>query len=194
VITDFPPTPEHPDQISGLLEVYRSLIDDREAWYVSTPLTTGKLFREISSQHPTSQSELEALLAELVIEPNRRQAEQFVRKLRSKTRYVINPAAVHDIEGWTQGDYRYFWGLVIEQFSECVVFRDGWHLSSGCSWEFLVAIRAGVITLDESLAPLGVKDGVLLLRRSLTKESATNSEFLRRVLSSLREMTEKPHA
>jgi hypothetical protein len=188
VTADFPPTPEHPDEMPGLLEVYKSLVDGREAWYVSSPLTTGELMREVSSRQAAPGLDLESLMAREVVEPNRRRAEAYVRKLRDKTRYVINPAAVHDLSGWTQGDYRHFWGLVIQSFSQCVVFRDGWHLSSGCSWEFLVSIRTDIRTVDERLAPLSLAAGTSLIRNALADHSAANRDFLRGVLGSLEEL------
>jgi hypothetical protein len=85
-----------------------------------------------------------------VIERNRREAADFVRALREKSGAVtIDPAALPDVPGWEQADYRYFWGRVIERYASRVLFRDGWQYSVGCAYEFLVAHRAGLEVRDE---------------------------------------------
>src|SRR4051794_16481374 len=108
-----------------LLEAFASVIDDRMAIYVSSPLTTGARAFEWHRNHAAARS-----FAEDVIEPNREEAAAFARGLRQATaRVVIDPTAMGDLPGWEQRDFRYFWGRVIVGYCSEVVFRDGWQFS-----------------------------------------------------------------
>jgi len=81
-------------------------------------------------------------------------------------------------------------GRVIETFVTCIVFRDGWELSSGCSYEFLVSVRTGVTTLDEKLRPMRIGDGVRMLRQTISEylDAGGNGAFRTAVLQALREV------
>jgi hypothetical protein len=79
-------------------------------------------------------------------------------------RVVIDPSALDDVPGWTQADYRAFWGEVIERYAAEVIFRDGWSSSRGCAYEFLVAARAGIPTLDAVRRPLSLLDALGMIR------------------------------
>jgi hypothetical protein len=101
---------------------------------------------------------------------------------------------VGDIKGWTQPDYRTAWARIIEEFARAVVFANGWEFSNGCSYEFLVATKAGVETLDESWQPIDLATGVLLLRRAVGEMSVrgASAEFLRGILEELESLGDLP--
>ena len=91
-------------------------------------------------------------------------ARPLVRRVRQHFRgVVIDPTALEDIPGWVQDDYHSLWTEVVEQYAHTVVFTDGWEYSSGCTREFLAAVRSGAALLREDLTPLGPHDGVRLI-------------------------------
>lgn len=183
----FPPVPRSEAEIVGMLEVYRSVLPPKPpAWYVSTPLTTGRRLRDLPSSGTKTAEDLGILLNSYVVEPNRREAQAYVRRLRDRVRYVIDPSALGDIDGWKQDDYRFYWGRVIENFVSRVVFRNGWEHSSGCCYEFLTAIRAGVETVDETLDPLPSARGYTMISEALRQGAESNALFLQAVLDSLK--------
>lgn len=173
----------------ALLEVYRSVLPGRKAWYVSTPITTGRRLHGLRMRNSLpGPKDYQDFLQEHVIEPNLREARKLVRHVRrGRDRIVIDPSSVGDIPAWGQDDYRYFWELVIREFVQCVVFAKGWEYSSGCSYEFLAAVQAGVKTLDDNLKPLSRVKGILLLQQAVTAalNGGADAGFLQAVLDSL---------
>lgn len=117
-----------------MLEAFASVTEAKSAVYVSSPLTTGARAFEWHRRNGGQAFVKPDAFDPDVVEPNREEAAAFTRSLRRKTnRVVIDPTAMADIPGWTQSDYRYFWGRVIEEYWGEIVFRDGWQFSSGCS-------------------------------------------------------------
>jgi hypothetical protein len=126
------------------------------------------------------------------LEPNCEHAQDIISNLRKKfPNVVIDPTALKDIDGWTQDDYRYLWGRVIEQYATTVVFIDGWQYSNGCSYEFLVSYQSASdhcpLVLDENLKPLTLEQGLKLIRAAMSemKEAGLSTEFLERVAEQL---------
>jgi hypothetical protein len=160
---EFPPKPQQHTEIAAALAAFGSVMHGRAATYVSSPLTTGQRAFEWHQQNgsadATSEAGSEAMFRDDVIAGNRQQAARYVERLRRRRAIVIDPTALADLPGWTQSDYRFFWGRVIEEYAETVVFRRGWEYSSGCAYEFLVATRSGRESLDEELNPLTVQKG-----------------------------------
>lgn len=188
---EFPPTPEHPNEIEILLKGLASLIEGRTAYYVSSPLTTGQVAYAWHLRNGAVRSSAgDAEFRSMVIEPNRARAGEYVRRLRHSTSAaVIDPTAMDDLPGWAQSDYRSFWGKVIDRYAQTVVFRDGWQYSSGCAYEFLVASQAGARVLREDLTSLTVEEGLALLRAALEECEARGDTptFLNQVADALEE-------
>lgn len=152
--------------------------------YVSSPLTTGRrAFEWHVKKGRTDGPEYHALGAadfrRDVVEPNRAEAAKFVRDLRKRQNVlVIDPTAMRDLAEWSQGDYRTFWGRVIERFVAAIVFRDGWMYSSGCAYEFLVANSAGAQLLREDLTPLTLEEGRSLIDKAVEASHARGASSL----------------
>lgn len=189
----FPPRPDHPRQVELLLEVFASVVEGRTAWYVSSPLTTGPRAFEWHRQNKRRNALDGRIVASDefrrgVIEPNRTEAAAFVHKLReTRRRIVIDPTALEDLPEWSQADYRVFWGRVIEEFAEAVVFRDGWMYSSGCAYEFFVALSSRVHVLAESLSPLTLEQGRALIAEAAeqSRRGGVTSQFLEEIHQAL---------
>jgi hypothetical protein len=183
-VSEFPPTPRRPAEINAALKTFATVTDSGSALYVSSPLTTGQRAFEWHQRNGSTadDSAAQAGFRENVIASNRDQAGRYVEALRAKQMgIVIDPTALEDVAGWTQSDYRFFWGRVIEEYAATVVFRDGWEYSSGCAYEFLVAARAGLTLLCEDLTPLSIEDGRKLLAAAIAYRQGIDLGFLQGV-------------
>ena len=139
------------------------VLNGRKAVYASSPLTTGNRALALMRAHGvTDTSDLRAHLGEaeyrdLLWNPNVSEAVAFAERIRVGSRHelVITPAPFM-APGWNQDEYLAFWERLIRTRVELVYFNDGWQYSSGCVFEFAVALDEGVPTLDSagnSMAP-----------------------------------------
>jgi len=194
----FPPQTSRGAQIEAFAELLHGVLPKRIAIYVSAPITSGRRFVDWYTRHRQTTGSLEEYQREHsreVVAPNRNAASALVKKLRAThSEPVIDPTAVADIEGWTQGDYRVAWARIIDEFASTVVFANGWEFSSGCSYEFLVATKAGVETRDELSRPIKLETGLSLLQRAIGEMSSRGlpAEFLRGILEELRSLGSPP--
>lgn len=195
---DFPPRSTHEQEIRGLLEILASVIEGRTAVYLSAPITSGKRFSEWHTQrngdfnpsHPQHQEEHQRE----VIDPNRMHAQSIAQQLRSQwAKVLIDPTAVADFPGWTQGDYRCLWARVIEQYVDTIIFANGWQYSNGCAYEFLIAQQTGATTLREDQQLLTLSEGEQLIRMALAdmREQTFSSTFLEQVVEELAKLRDK---
>lgn len=161
-----------------LLEALDTVLrGDREATYVSTPITTGERFVRwrCSLSKPVSEHDplYQAGLAK-VIEANVEHARPIVDRIaRSRPGHVIDPTRLGSVNGWTQYDFHTFWTEVISRYAATVIFVDGWQFSTGCVLEFAAAVRAGRRILDERLKPLPPDDGLALVRAASKEMSGS---------------------
>ncbi len=191
---NFPPETTHQREIELLLNVLGSVVSNRSAVYVSTPITSGRRFADWSSgrdlevdlSHPETYQEF---LRE-VLEPNSAHARKVIRSVRNLfPKALIDPTALKDIEGWIQDDYRVLWAKVIEQYASTVLFLDGWQYSNGCAYEFLVAnrLKPRPSILSEDLQPLTCEDGIKSIKSAVfdLQTSKLPTDFLQKVLMEL---------
>jgi hypothetical protein len=85
---------------------------------------------------------------------------------------AIDPSQLHDIEGWTQQDYRSFWRHVIAEFCHSIVLLDGWELSIGCVSEFAVAAHLGLKIYRQDLALLSGPEGFASIHEAVAQIEA----------------------
>lgn len=97
---------------------------------------------------------------------------------------------MESVPGWSQEDYREFWGAVIREFVAELVLMDGWHLSRGCIFEFLVALEASLPVLDERLAPVSLRDGIYQVKIGIREWEQHNvaPEFHHWILDQLQKL------
>lgn len=139
---------------------------DRNAVYVSTPITTGPLFVDwFPHQADQGTPAYARRLREQIIEPNLRRALPVVRAARERyARHpVIDPTALEDVPGWAQNDYHVFWTRLIDRCAGKVVFAPGWEFSNGCALEFAAACNAGADLYDSEFQPITREHGTALL-------------------------------
>jgi hypothetical protein len=191
--SSFPPEATRVAEIDAIVEFFRGLLQPRSAIYVSAPITSGRRFVDwlitFRRQNPVAtDADYRSEQAERVIRPNRESIRTLVASVRKQyNAAVIDPTSVGDLPAWNQGDYRSAWAKIIEQFAHTVVFADGWHLSNGCAYEYLVATKAGIKTVDQLGRPITGSDANSLIRKSIDelKSLDLSAEFLRGILEEL---------
>lgn len=181
----------YPNYIEKIADLLRSVIGGRNATYVSVPITTGprflRWFKERGAKlDPTSHEYREEHYIS-VIQPNWEATRNRISELRHKTHnIVIDPTAFEPSE-WTQDEYRYFWGKVIERYVNTVVLLDSWEYSSGCCFEFLTATRCGANTITENKQPISREMGIELITAAIQeiKQYSISTTYLERVVKEL---------
>lgn len=172
-------------QIENFIQILACAVNPHSALYVSSPLTTGGRATEwhskalaaepAASPDPATSGEFRRQ----VVDPNRQDAARFVLQLRQEhAGAVIDPGALNDVPHWHQDDYRSFWGRVIQDFAIAVLFRQGWEASSGCAYEFAIAVSAGLRLLEEDLRPMSASAGARRIRRHIEEADPSNRAFL----------------
>lgn len=188
---EFPPQPNREIEIEAIVSIFNSVIEGRSAYYVSTPITSGK-----SSVEPQHTAAMDTSVPEALSEHRRNMihcnhayVHELVHKLRrSLASPVINPTAITGLPGWTQSDYRVLSAHVIERYVHTVIFVDGWQYSLGCSYEFLVARQTGAKTVTPKLEEVSVAEGIRLIRgavNELQRMGNNNTSFLKAVTQEL---------
>jgi hypothetical protein len=185
----FPPQTSRAAEVDALIEMLRGVLKKRSAIYVSAPITSGRRFVECyAHRRPGSPLEYQRDHVREVIAPNRSAAVALVNRAReTASGVVIDPTAVGEIEGWTQGVFRSAWARVIEEFARAVVFANGWEFSNGCCYEFLIATKSGLEMLDESWCPIDVQRAISLIRAGIDELSSRSlpAEFLHGIVEEL---------
>ena len=181
--------------LSGMLDVYESVLDGETACYCSAPVTSGKRYIDWLKRIGKNFADIDAAHADYhehhfqeVIAPNRAHAQRIIQKLRTERgQVVIDPTAIPYIEGWTQHDWRSFWQRVIERYVRTAFFIDDWQYSNGCVYEFWVAHKKGIPTLDEKGRALTLEAGITLIEKALAemRQQGTPASFIESVLPDL---------
>lgn len=166
---EFPPTTVRAEEIEFALNILATAIPTRSAIYVSAPITSGRRsaewYRTLSQGVDLSNPEYASLKIEHVIKPNTDAVQPIITALREhEKQVVIDPTALISPSGWTQGDFRFFWGAVVKRFASTVMFLDGWTYSAGCAYEYLVASECALRTIDVNRQDITVSSALLDLQ------------------------------
>jgi hypothetical protein len=181
----------YPNYIEKIGDLFRSVIEGRTATYVSVPITTGprflRWFKERGAKLDSTSREYRDEHYRSVIQPNLEVARNRVSQLRHEGRNTVIDPTIFEPPEWTQDEYRYFWGKVIEHYVNTVVFLDGWQYSSGCCFEFLTANRCGAKTITEDKQPISRETGIELITAAIQeiKQYSMSTTHLERVVREL---------
>ncbi len=184
--------------INAMLEVYKSVLNQNGVLYCSAPVTSGKRYldwlecigknfididRADKNYHDSHFRE--------VIEPNRKHAQRFIFQLREETeQIVIDPTALSPIPEWKQQDWRSFWRQVIEKYVSTVFLVDDWQYSNGCVYEFWIAQKNEIPTLNEDRQTLNLATGINMIAETIVKvkQKGGNTTFIEEILNNLKSL------
>lgn len=173
------------EEVDMLLSLIDCLVLDREAVYASSEFTTGRRFYELCRQYNVrTRKELKKRLGQeyetLLLAPNKEEGIRFARMLRDYGHdVVLTPNPFHadplrlKAQNWSQDEYLEFWSMVIRKKCQAVYFNEGWEYSNGCTFEYLVGVRAGLPLYDhrnKSLEVATAKEMINAAIQDLVKE------------------------
>jgi hypothetical protein len=143
------------------LSLLDCVIFDREAVYASSEFTTGKRFYELCRQNKVhSGEELKRRLgdqyAAQLLEPNREAGIAFSRHIRSFGHNLVVTPNPFLAPQWSQAEYLGLWEQVIQRKCHQVFFNKDWQFSNGCTFEYLVGLKAGILLFSHNNKPLPV--------------------------------------
>jgi hypothetical protein len=152
------------------LQIFAYFLATVQATYVSAPITSGWRFLawyKEKGRGLKDQSAYKDAHALEVIAANCQHVSDTVVRLKrlEHPKPVLDPTSFN-FPGWSQADYHCFWGKVIQRFVDRAIFLDGWEASVGCVYEFCVALRSGIPTLDERDQPISPAEALGRVRRS----------------------------
>ena len=189
----------HPHDRTGIdqmLELLSCIIEGQTAMYISTPITTGNRFVQWYKEHGAKldreSKKYHDEHFQNVVLPNLEEGKKKITHLRQQLNsFLIDPTQFHYPE-WTQDDFRFFWGNVIQRHVKTIVFLDGWQYSKGSAFEFLVATHAGIKKLSEDLCELDPQTGKTLIEQAIAEyhKNSLPTDYLERITGEL----ERDHA
>lgn len=182
--------------IQLVLNCYKTVFKESCISYCSVPITSGKNYLKWLSKNnkkyvdidSLNQEELQSHLLE-VIKPNHVLANQFVTCIRQKnSQPVIDPTSLIEIEGWQQKQWRELWQKVIENFVNKIYFINYWEYSNGCIYEFFIAQKQEIITLNETQELISLDEGINLIENTLNEFVALkiNIDFRLQIINDLK--------
>lgn len=141
------------------------------AIYGSTELTTGRRLYDVLRDVglPTAAAFKEKLgrdeFTNRVWNPNFSAALEFAKEIRrsSQNRTLVISPAPFTAPGWTQPEYLAFWETLLRTRIQQVWLNRNWQFSNGCTFEFAVAIDAGLPTADHDGHALSVDQAIDLM-------------------------------
>jgi len=181
--------PSYEEQVRAIESMLRSVLGNAKYDYLSGPITGGPRFvkwqadvGEALSNDPDTYS---MLVRRQVIDPNIDDLISLSKKMREEDRFIIEPASFESPSRlWSQNEFYRLWEQVITEHAEKVVFKGGWHLSVGCVYEYLCAVRGNKACFDENGEDLPVNKACALVRggaKDLDPESAVLSKHRARL-------------
>ncbi len=160
--------PSYEEQVRAIESMLRSVLGNAKYDYLSGPITGGPRFirwqLEVGEALSGDLETYSMLIRRQVIGPNIDDLIALAKKKREEKRSIIEPASFESPSRlWSQNEFYRLWEQVITEHAESVLFKDGWHLSVGCVYEYLCAVRGSRSCFDESDAPLSVERACKLI-------------------------------
>ena len=150
------------------------------AIYCSSEMTSGFAVYQALREHKVKTvPELKKLMGGAwydanVWDPNVKSAIDFAESVRGNLRdktMVITPAPF-SARDWTQEQYLFLWETLLRTRIKSVWFNRNWQFSNGCTFEYAVALDAGLATFDQ--------DGNVLAPKTAIEEMRIAIELLER--------------
>lgn len=156
-------------------KVLKNLLNGNDITYVSTPINTGEKFLnwyKLMGKKLLTENSVEYNNEKFknVIEPNIIYAREYVNNLRKINNKVVIDPTTFEIETlkWNQDDFYEFWGNVIKELVNEVIFLDGWEYSIGCCYELLASLENKVDIYSQDKKQLTIEQCIVKLKNSIS--------------------------
>jgi len=155
--------------------------------YCSSELTSGyRAYQAMETFGAKTTDELkrkfgDGWFKETIQVPNEKEAELFATSVlleQTDKTPVINPGPL-SVPGWGQNEYLAFWEELISTRVRAVRFNKKWEYSSGCTFEFAVAMKADIPALDVEGKEITLKSAIISIEAAISKLEAFDTKKLR---------------
>lgn len=173
------------------------ILNDERAIYCSCELTTGtRLYEALRKYNLKTAAELKEKLGKgwfgaNIFDANVKMGKEFAQCVRNRLTdktIVITPGPFA-APAWSQPEYLFFWETLLRTRIKAGCFNRNWQFSNGCTFEFAVALDAGLPTLDNNGEPLELDQGIQLIESAILQLESDGFDT-----STLRENLERLHA
>lgn len=153
-----------------MLKIIRCFLDDKNAVYLSVPISSLSNIKKRMVLHDIN----------LILKHNKKLKKDIERrplskiyeilidqyKKGNKDNIVIDPRKL-EVDRWSQRDYHLFWAGVIKSYVNKVVLFPGWQFSNGCVYEFYVAKKNNIRTVDFRGKIIYKKTGLKMIKNAI---------------------------
>lgn len=170
--------PSYEAQVQAIESMLKSVLGGARFEYLSGPITGGPRFirwqQAVGDSLSSDKDTYDLLFKRQVVEPNIAELKLKAGAMREEGVALIEPGSFESpSQRWSQGEFYRFWEQVITEHAQRVIFSTGWHLSAGCLYEYLCAVRSKKECVDESFGALPAKAACALIRAGVS--SLTNN-------------------
>jgi hypothetical protein len=165
-----------PDGADVWLATYAARSEGKKVVYLSTPITTGPRYldwhRAAKNQAVRPSSADEFAMRSSIMADNMQKVLPLKNSLHQffPDALIVDPTEINQKE-WTQSDYHRFWAEVIRRWADIIVFADGWEYSSGCSFEYAIAMNLDLPAYGSELEVLSESRATELLTAAVARLS-----------------------
>jgi hypothetical protein len=147
------------------------LLNGEKAVYASTELTTGqRLYNAMRQCGVKTVAELKQIKGKdwysaNIWDANLKAGSEFASRVRVNLgrKFMVVTPGPFTAPGWTQPEYLAFWEQLVRTRTGAVWFNLNWQYSNGCTFEFAVAVDAGVPVFDCEGHALDARQGAELV-------------------------------
>lgn len=154
------------NDIRNLASIYKTILGNRKADYLSTPITTGLDYYQLLLSEEPSQ----ALKAKCIQDNLERSlhARGRVQRALPPNDLLICPSEFYSPH-WSQEEYMVFWKEVIHKYVDFVYMNDGWEYSNGCVEEFFYASGMKIPVYNLNFQPITLEEGKSMIEAAILK-------------------------
>ncbi|MBZ5727418.1 MAG: hypothetical protein LAP87_20775 [Acidobacteriia bacterium] len=166
--TEWSFTRQHREEVKMVLSGIDCVLDSQQVIYCSSEITSGaNLYAAMRRHHVKCDGELKQIIGEAgfkadIMEPNMKAANQFAEAVRCAfpQRTIVITPAPFVAPGWIQREYLALWEELLRTRIKSCWFNRNWEFSNGCTFEFAVALDAGLPTFDQDGQALDRQAGI----------------------------------
>lgn len=169
------------EAIREVISALECIAPEGDCIYVSSEITTGKRFYDLLRKHSVrSKEELKEKLGanypqawKDLMDQNLAEGRAFFQRMYAEGhRNLINPGPFF-AKGWEQEHYLYLWEWVIVHKCSQTRFNIGWNYSNGCTLEYAISLRKGIVRQHNDARPLEPSEAIAQIRAALADLNAS---------------------
>ncbi len=160
----------HKTDIKDRIERLNSVFNGARGIYLSGPITTGRKYLNWYcnyGKYIQDNTKYKEEHYSNIIAVNIDKILSFAKELPVAENEIIIEPASFDVNGWTQPDYLYYWGRLIEEYIDKIIFMNEWYYSNGCIYEYYVGLKKGIELVNQDFEPISTEKAISLIQKSI---------------------------